>query len=99
MSEDPTALVGAPRKAQTLPAHLAPDAMTKLLDAPDPATAAGRRDRAILELFYASGLRLSELVSLDLADVNLAGRVTRVRGKGWKGTAGAVQPNDRRGHP
>jgi integrase/recombinase XerC len=84
LSEDPTALVGAPRKSQTLPAHLTPDAMTKLLDAPDPATTAGRRDRAILELFYASGLRLSELVSLDLNDVNLAGRVARVRGKGGK---------------
>jgi integrase/recombinase XerC len=44
----------------------------------------GRRDRAILELFYASGLRLSELVGLDLGDVNLSGRVVRVLGKGRK---------------
>src|SRR6185503_12815455 len=42
------------------------------------------RDRAILELFYASGLRLSELVDLDLEDVNLSSRVVRVRGKGGK---------------
>ena len=58
--------------------------MVDLLAAPDTATPAGRRDRAILELFYASGLRLSELVDLDLEDVNLSSRVVRVRGKGGK---------------
>jgi integrase/recombinase XerC len=84
LGEDPTALVGAPRKDQTLPAHLEVEEMDRLLKAPDVSTLAGRRDRAILELFYASGLRLSELVDLDLADVNLSGRVVRVRGKGGK---------------
>jgi integrase/recombinase XerC len=84
LEDDPTALVGAPRKDQTLPAHLPEDDVTRLLSAPDPATAGGRRDRAILELFYASGLRLSELVDLDLEDTNLPGRVVRVRGKGGK---------------
>jgi integrase/recombinase XerC len=82
LPDDPTALVGAPRKTQTLPAHLASDEIGRLLEAPDPQTVQGRRDRAILELFYASGLRLSELVSLDLEDANLSGRVVRVRGKG-----------------
>jgi integrase/recombinase XerC len=84
ISEDPTALIGAPRKEQTLPTHLAEDEMMRLLQAPDASTAGGRRDRAILELFYASGLRLSELVDLDLEDVNLTSRVARVRGKGGK---------------
>src|SRR5439155_7364009 len=51
--------------------------------APD-TTPLGRRDRAILELFYASGLRLSELVGLDLEDVNLSARMSRVLGKGRK---------------
>src|SRR5262245_26011198 len=82
--EDPTALVGAPRKERTLPAHLGNSDMERLLAAPDTSTPAGRRDRAILELFYASGLRLSELVDLDLEDMNLSGRVVRVRGKGGK---------------
>ena len=58
--------------------------MSQLLDMPDLAEPLGRRDRAILELFYASGLRLSELVGLDLEDVNLGSRVVRVFGKGAK---------------
>ena len=51
---------------------------------PDTSRPLGRRDRAILELFYASGLRLSELVGLDVEDVNLASRTVRVMGKGRK---------------
>ena len=82
--EDPTGLVGAPRKEKTLPAHLGADEVDRLLAAPDTATPAGRRDRAVIELFYASGLRLSELVGMDLEDLNLSGRVVRVRGKGGK---------------
>jgi integrase/recombinase XerC len=84
LDSDPAALVGAPKREQRIPAHLAVDEMSKLLDTPDTATPLGRRDRAILELFYASGLRLSELVGLDLDDVNLSGRVVRVLGKGRK---------------
>jgi integrase/recombinase XerC len=84
LAEDPTALVGAPRRDQTLPAHLGSAEIQRLLEAPDASTPAGRRDRAILELFYASGLRLSELVDLDLEDVNQSSRVVRVRGKGGK---------------
>jgi integrase/recombinase XerC len=84
IADDPTQLVGAPRTERTLPAHLGAPEMERLLAAPDAAAPAGRRDRAILELFYASGLRLSELVNLDLQDVNLPGRMARVRGKGGK---------------
>jgi integrase/recombinase XerC len=58
--------------------------MNTLLEMPDASTPLGRRDRAILELFYASGLRLSELVGLDMEDVNLSGRMVRVMGKGRK---------------
>ncbi len=84
IEQDPGALVGTPKREQKIPAHLEVDEMTKLLETPDGSTPLGRRDRAILELFYASGLRLSELVGLDLEDVNLAGRVVRVLGKGGK---------------
>jgi integrase/recombinase XerC len=80
----PTALIGSPKRAQTLPAHLGTADIDKLLQAPDAGTVAGRRDRAILELFYASGLRLSELCDIDLEDLNLGRRTVRVRGKGGK---------------
>ena len=81
---DPAALVGTPRREQRLPAHLAEAEMSRLLEMPDGTTPLGRRDRAIMELFYASGLRLSELVGLGLEDVNLSSRVVRVLGKGGK---------------
>jgi integrase/recombinase XerC len=81
---DPSALVGTPKREQRLPAHLGEAEMSRLLDMPDGSTPLGRRDRAILELFYASGLRLSELVALGLEDVNLSTRVVRVLGKGGK---------------
>ena len=81
---DPAALVGTPRREHRLPAHLGEAEMSQLLEMPDAAQPLGRRDRAILELFYASGLRLSELVGLDVDDVNLSGRVVRVLGKGRK---------------
>jgi integrase/recombinase XerC len=58
--------------------------MSRLLDVPDASEPLGCRDRAILELFYASGLRLSELVGLDLEDVDLEQRIVRVLGKGGK---------------
>ena len=84
IEDDPSALVAAPRKPETIPAHLTIDEMTKLLEMPDSSNPLGRRDRAILELFYASGLRLSELVGLDMEDVNLSARMVRVMGKGRK---------------
>ena len=89
---DPAALVGTPKREQRLPAHLGEAEMSTLLDMPDASQPLGRRDRAILELFYASGLRLSELVGLDLGDVNLNGRMVRVLGKGRQGADRAVQP-------
>ena len=81
---DPAALVGTPKRESRLPAHLGEAEMSRLLEIPDASQPLGRRDRAILELFYASGLRLSELVGLDVDDLNLSGRVVRVLGKGGK---------------
>jgi integrase/recombinase XerC len=81
---DPAALVGTPKRESRIPNHLAVDEMSKLLEMPDTSGPLGRRDKAIMELFYASGLRLSELVGLDVPDVNLSGRVVRVLGKGRK---------------
>ena len=81
---DPVALAVAPRREQKVPAHLSVDEMSTLLTTPDESGPLGRRDRAILELFYASGLRLSELVGLDVEDLNLSARMVRVMGKGAK---------------
>jgi integrase/recombinase XerC len=81
---DPAALVATPKQGQVIPAHLTIDEMNRLLEMPDASSPLGRRDRAILELFYASGLRLSELVGLDLEDLNLGSRLVRVLGKGRK---------------
>jgi integrase/recombinase XerC len=84
IENDPAALAVGPKREQKIPAHLSVDEMSRLLEMPDVSTALGRRDRAILELFYASGLRLSELVGLDLEEVNLRARMVRVMGKGAK---------------
>ena len=84
IEDDPVVLAMAPRRDRKIPAHLSVDEMTKLLEMPDSSSELGRRDRAILELFYASGLRLSELVGLDTEDVNLQSRIVRVQGKGGK---------------
>jgi integrase/recombinase XerC len=84
IDDDPVVLALSPRRDRKVPAHLSIDEMTRLLDAPDGSTGLGRRDRAILEVFYASGLRLSELVGLDTEDVNLQARIVRVKGKGGK---------------
>lgn len=84
IEHDPTALAVAPQRDQTIPVFLSEPEITRLIETPDTGDALGRRDRAILELFYASGLRLSELVAIDLEDVNLSGRMVRVMGKGRK---------------
>jgi integrase/recombinase XerC len=82
--DDPASLVGSPKREQRVPQVLSVDEVTALIESPDVSTPLGRRDRAMLELFYASGLRLSELVSLDVEDVNLSTRMVRVMGKGRK---------------
>jgi len=84
IEHDPTAMAVAPKRDQTIPTHLSEPEIARLIEMPSTADPLGRRDRAILELFYASGLRLSELVGIDLEDLNLSGRMVRVMGKGGK---------------
>jgi integrase/recombinase XerC len=84
IEDDPGSLVATPKRAVRIPAHLSEREMTALLGAPAGDTALSRRDRAILEMFYASGLRLSELTGLDVDDVNLSAKMVRVLGKGGK---------------
>jgi len=81
---DPTVGLQTPRQDRHLPAHLSVDDMFRLLDAPDASHPAGLRDRAILEVTYSCGLRVSELVGLNWSDVDVELSVLRVRGKGRK---------------
>ena len=84
LDHDPAAMAVAPKRDQTIPTHLSEPEIARLIETPDSGNPLGRRDRAILELFYASGLRLSELVAIDLEDLNLSDRMVRVMGKGGK---------------
>jgi integrase/recombinase XerD len=81
---DPSALVESPKLAQSLPKALSERDVEALLNAPDTATPVGARDRAMLELLYATGLRVTELVTLATDQVNLRQGVLRVMGKGSK---------------
>ncbi|MGB0713345.1 MAG: site-specific tyrosine recombinase XerD [Gammaproteobacteria bacterium] len=84
LAEDPTALIESPKLGRPLPASLTEADVEALLDAPDLGTVAGLRDRTMLEILYACGLRVSELVNLTAAQVNLRQGVARVTGKGSK---------------
>src|SRR5690606_9691437 len=84
LTEDPSARVDSPRLGRPLPAALSEQEVEALLAAPEVDDPVGLRDRAMLELLYATGLRVSELVNLPLAGVNLRQGVVRVMGKGSK---------------
>ncbi len=79
---DPTRLLRAPRRPDPLPKALAVHEAIALVEAPDLATVAGRRDRALLELLYGTGARVSETVQLGLADLDLTDQVVILTGKG-----------------
>lgn len=81
---DPTELVDAPRPAKKLPVVLSRDEVLALLSAPDEENPRGIRDAAMLHTMYAAGLRVSELVSLSLGDVNLETGFVQAFGKGGK---------------
>jgi integrase/recombinase XerD len=81
---DPTATLSAPRRSRKLPQVLTRGEVEKLLSQPRGTDPVALRDRALLELMYASGLRASEAIGLELGDVDLVDRVLRARGKGSK---------------
>lgn len=84
VEQDPTLLLEAPRLPRSLPKALSEAEVENLIRAPDVATSLGLRDRAMLELLYATGLRVSELVGLRADQINLRQGVLRVTGKGGK---------------
>ncbi len=81
---DPAALLGSPKQGRHLPRVLRVDEIDRLLGAPDAQTPVGLRDRALLELLYASGARVSEVTGLDLAALDLPQGLVRLLGKGQK---------------
>ena len=84
LETSPAASVRGPRAIRTLPRFLSADQVDALLRAPDVHTARGVRDRAMIELLYATGLRVSELVALRPVDVNLEDGLLKTTGKGRK---------------
>jgi len=84
LEHDPTADLRAPRKTQKLPQVLSRDEVARLLATPTGSDPASLRDRALLELMYACGLRASEAIDLEVRDVDLYAGILRARGKGSK---------------
>jgi len=84
LEKNPAELIATPKKEQRLPFHLDIDQATTLMEAPDPEHKHVLRDRAILELLYSSGLRVSELTGLNISEIDLATGMVRVLGKGGK---------------
>ena len=84
LKENPTSRVDSPKLGRSLPKTLSEDEVEKLISSPDVEDYIGLRDRAMLELIYACGLRVSELISLDMLNLNLRQGVIRVIGKGEK---------------
>lgn len=78
---NPAKLVSTPRLEKKLPRHLSIEEAIKFIETPDTDTALGKRDRAMLELMYATGIRVSELTKLNLGDIDFKNRLIRVLGK------------------
>lgn len=88
LDNDPFYGIGGPRPPRRLPVVLDPADIRRLIEAADGSDPAGLRDRALLELLYAAGLRVSEAAGLDLRDIDLRDRSVRVTGKGKKDRVG-----------
>ena len=81
IESNPAKLVATPRKEKKLPVHLSVEDAIRFIETPDAETHFGKRDRAILELLYATGVRVSELVQLNLRDIDFSNKLLRVFGK------------------
>ena len=90
LERNPFRTVGAPRIPKRLPQYLTIAELEMLLSVPDTSTPLGLRDRAIIEVLYAAGLRVSELVGLNVTDADLAQAQVRVVGKGGKERIGLL---------
>jgi integrase/recombinase XerC len=81
LESNPAKLVSTPRQEKKLPKHLSIEEAIKFIETPDIQTDLGKRDRAMLELMYATGVRVAELTTLNLADIDFRNQLIRVTGK------------------
>ena len=84
MTDNPAKMVSTPRQEKPVPTFLSEEEMKAFLDFPHSAKPLDKRDKAMLELLYATGIRVSELVGIGLEDVKFSVRLIRIRGKGKK---------------
>ena len=84
VNHNPAADLRLPRREKRLPVFLDEADVARLIETPDPADLAGRRDRAILEVLYSTGMRIGELAAASLEDLDLLGEVIKAKGKGKK---------------
>jgi len=96
LTEDPAALLQLPRKGQSLPIFAEEGWVHRMMSLPDTACRKGLRDRAVLELFYGTGIRLAELQGLTRDDIDLSGGLLAVHGKGGKDRLVPLQGEARR---
>jgi len=81
LESNPAKLVNTPKREKKLPQHLTVEEAVRFIETPDSETNLGKRDRSMLELMYATGVRVSELTTLDIDDVDFGNRLIRVKGK------------------
>src|SRR4029078_4290755 len=81
LESNPAKIVATPRKEKKLPVHLSVEDAIRFIETPDADSDFGKRDRAILELLYATGVRVAELVQLDLREIDFKNKLLRVFGK------------------
>ena len=84
LKNNPTLSISTPKQEKRLPLFLTEEEITRLIESALPKDEKGSRDKAILETFYSTGIRISELVGLDIADVDFIGGIVKVMGKGKK---------------
>ncbi len=92
VTQNPVATIRTPKQEKRLPKFLDVTQMQKLLSTPDDSTLLGARDRAMLETLYSTGVRVSELVALNISDVDAPGQCLRIRGKGRKERIAPIGP-------
>jgi len=92
ITANPVVTIRTPKQEKRLPKFLDIEQIKKLLNTPDDSTLLGARDRAMLETLYSTGVRVSELVALNLTDVDMPGECLRIRGKGRKERVAPIGP-------